>query len=294
MNKIYLISLFLLVTSLWSCEDAFETTLEIDPPEYTKQLSIQAYGSTRDSVLRVSVTSTTGVLEEKTKDQIKVTDAILLLYKNDVFVDTVPNGTWDGFDYTYFNINFEPGAVYKLVVEAPGFPTATAEAILAEASEVKSAIFNENGISNDIGEDNSEIEILIADDVSTENYYEVTPVIMDNIGSSNHIRIESVDPIVLQGFHYNILIFDDLSFNGMEKKLLLSTNKKKKSDVKDKLFINWKDISKAHFLFSKTARIQSDSEDNPFSTPIQIYSNIDNGVGIFSIANERLIKVEVE
>lgn len=287
------ITILLLAFAIVSCEDAFETTLEIDPPAYEKQLAISAFGSTLDSMLRIKVTTTAGLLEQDNGSNNEVDDAQINLYKDNEFITSVPYGHYLGFNYTLKNIVFEVGSEYKIEVNATGYPMATAFASLPKPSEILSIQFDIDGLSNDFDNDRSEIEVLFKDEPNKDNYYEAGAYIIENLFNQN-IDIESVDPITLESFAYENIILDDQSFNGEKKELLLNMYRMKKEDVKDKLYLNWKDISRDHFLFSKTARIQNDSEDNPFSTPIQVYSNITNGVGIFSLVNERNLLVEVE
>lgn len=276
-----------------SCEDAFETTLEIDPPAYEKQLSIQAFGNTLKKELKVAVTTTVGLFEVQSNQVEMINDATIQLFKNGELVSSIPNGNQFGFNYVLEDIVFETGHEYRLEVQADGFPTATATASLAMPAEITSVTFDEEGISDDFDDDRSEIEVTFNNDGEVNNYYEVGAYIMKNDFPEN-IYVKSVDPITLEGFSYSDVILDDLSFNGEEKNLLLNIPKITKMAAKDNLYLKWKDISRDQFLFSKTARIQADSEDNPFSTPIQVYSNVNNGVGVFCIANVREIPVEVE
>ena len=62
--------LFLYSTSFWiivvftSCEDFFETTLELDPPDYEKTLVLGAILNTELNTQRIMLTETVGLDEE--------------------------------------------------------------------------------------------------------------------------------------------------------------------------------------------------------------------------------------
>jgi len=231
---------------LVSCEDAFETTLTIDPPEHIDRLVMHAYGSTNDNDLQVSLSKSTPLLSSNTPSQIS--NAIVTLWKGDALIATleeVNNGFSAEFNYILPSgtIVYEKGSTYRLEAEATGF---------------------EIGLRR----------------------------FVENFGNPfyREIDIDTFDPAAQEGISYANLIVNDLSFDGESKTLPIIFNRQSSQAIDD-LFVLWRVTSEDHYLFNKTARRQINTEENPFSTPVQIYSNIENGIGIFSIVNEQLIKV---
>jgi hypothetical protein len=41
-------------------------------------------------------------------------------------------------------------------------------------------------------------------------------------------------------------------------------------------------VSESYFRYLKATEFQENNEDNPFATPVQVYNNIENGLGIFA------------
>jgi hypothetical protein len=44
-------------------------------------------------------------------------------------------------------------------------------------------------------------------------------------------------------------------------------------------------VTEAYFRYQKSYKVAQDANDNPFAEPVNVYSNITNGRGIFSIVN---------
>ena len=61
-SRLY-VPLIIIVFTFSGCEDTFETTLEINPPEHTDRLVVHAYGSTNGEDLKVHLTQSSGLLE---------------------------------------------------------------------------------------------------------------------------------------------------------------------------------------------------------------------------------------
>lgn len=281
---------------LVSCEDAFETTLTIDPPEHIDRLVMHAYGSTNDNDLQVSLSKSTPLLSSNTPSQIS--NAIVTLWKGDALIATleeVNNGFSAEFNYILPSgtIVYEKGSTYRLEAEATGFEKIIGRATVPNDVPLQDLRYEEEGTSLEPGDFNSEVEIDFEDAPQEENFYEIgLRRFVENFGNPfyREIDIDTFDPAAQEGISYANLIVNDLSFDGESKTLPIIFNRQSSQAIDD-LFVLWRVTSEDHYLFNKTARRQINTEENPFSTPVQIYSNIENGIGIFSIVNEQLIKV---
>ncbi len=283
--------------SFSGCEDAFETTLEIDPPEHTDRLVIHAYGSTNDRDLKVHLTRSSGLLDNVQnnlisgakvtlwKGQTQIIELIELPFGNSAFNYILPEGS----------LVYEKGATYRLEVEADGFEKAIGTSTVPNDIPLLKQRFEVNGTSLESGDSNSEIEIEFQDPANEENFYEVGVILqVDNNGNpyNQEVYTETYDPAAQDGISYANLIVNDLSFDGELKNFPLIIDKFEEQDI-DNMYVLWRVTSEGHYLFNKTARKHDDQDGNPFATPVQVYSNIQNGIGIFSIMNEEYVKVNL-
>lgn len=296
--KYQLLTLIAILTSmiLSSCSDAFETTIDVDPPAYVDLLAIQAYGSTSKGNINIYVTHTVPLLSDDESEPIS--GAIITLYKGDDLVAVVPevSDPSEAFNYTMpdGSITYEKGALYRIEVQAPGYPKATAEIKVPLDINLTKLLFDEDGISSDFGDERSEIQIQFNDPPRESNYYEVTALLKSpNSGQFQERNTESLDPATSEGIGYASLIINDDSFDGEDKSIDFSIQKISTQTADDHLHFLWRVTSEDHYLYNKTARQQINFGDNPFSSPVQVYSNIENGIGIFTIVNDQYLKVNI-
>lgn len=300
MKNLYLIyiQIFVLALTICSCEDAFTTTLEIEPPEHIDRLVVQAYGSTNGMDLNVFLTKSVGLLEDIGSNE-SVSGAEVTLWKGDELLAQLDQASSSSnFSYNYFlpegSITYEKGATYRLEVVADGFEKAIGTATVPNDIPLLRQKFEEDGASLDPGDSNSEVEIEFQDPPNQENFYEVNVSRINTNGSNTFYEeefTETYDPSGQQGLAYSNLIINDLSFDGELKKFPLVIRKFNTQAVDD-MYVLWRVTSEAHYLFNKTSREQVNQDDNPFASPVQIFSNIENGIGIFSIVNEEFYKVD--
>lgn len=302
MNSLYKICITLLAISisLYSCEDAFTTTLEIDPPEHKDKLVVHAYGSTNGMDLNVHLTKSTGLLENNNND-VTISGAEITLWKEDELVAQLEEVNINGsnFRYNYIlpegSVTYEKGSTYRLEVIADGFDKAVGTTIVPNDIPLLKQRFEEDGTSLESGDFNSEVEIEFQDPAGQEDFYEVgVALYIDNGGNPfyQEVRAETYDPSGQEGLSYANLIINDLSFDGELKTFPLIIERFDETAI-DNMFVLWRITSEGHYLFNKTAKRQDDLDDNPFSSPVQVYSNIENGIGIFSIMNESFVKVNL-
>ena len=280
------------------CEDAFETTLEIDPPPHTDRLVVHAYGSTNGEDLKVHLTQSSGILDNVQNNLISGANVTLWKGQEQLAQLTEIN-SGSNFRYNYIlaegSITYEIGAEYRLEVVADGFEKAIGTATVPQDIPLLKQKFEEDGTSLESGDFNSEVEIEFQDPANQEDYYEVGVVLLiDNGGNSyyDEVYTETYDPAAQEGISYSNLIVNDLSFDGELKNLPLIIEKFDEQAIEN-MYVLWRVTSEGHYLFNKTARKQDDLDGNPFASPVQVYSNIENGIGIFSIMNEEFVKVEL-
>lgn len=296
LNPLYIFTMILAIT-FSACDDTFETTLEIDPPAHTDRLVIHAYGSTNAKDLKVHLTQSSALLDDIQNDLIS--GAQVSLWKGQeqlAILEEVQFGQNFRFNYILSegSVTYEKGETYRLEVEAQGFEKAIGIATVPNDIPLLKHKFELEGTSLESGDTNSEVEIEFQDPSNQEDFYEVgLTTIFENNGNPyfEEIYIETYDPAAQEGISYSNLIVNDLSFDGELKSFPLVFDNYY-ADLVDNMYVLWRVTSEGHYLFNKSARKQDELDDNPFSSPVQVYSNIENGIGIFSIMNEEFIKVQ--
>jgi hypothetical protein len=167
------------------------------------------------------------------------------------------------------------------------------------------------------------MKLHIKDPKETDNYYRLllkTVEYYDNGMSSMNVNyFNSDDPVfgstseegIFGGDSYSIYsVFSDALFNGKDYNLRISTNyfsyyttvndppKTEDPDVntskivKKELLFELQSISKSYYLYLKSREASSNVMEF-FSEPVQIYNNIEGGIGIFGNYNTSYFKMEI-
>ena len=287
--------LFLTLLFLSSCgEDFFSTTLDIEAPTPEKILVTHAFLNFDTNEMAAWVSQTESILNNSF-DRTQLENAQLTL--SDDLDNTFNLSLTDTNQKEYIINSISADASEVTVVsEAPGYEdSARANQQVPQKSILKDLKFISDGGIDTEGDLRSAVEIEFDDPAGTENFYEV----FISIRSSNDVNdpflnstyTDSNDPIVSKGYDYYSVIFDDSTFDGQTKNINLSFYPISEAEAENRIFITWRDISKDYFRFTKTLRAFDEQEDNPFTTPVQIFSNFENGHGIFSLYREQVVPV---
>ncbi|MBK7212384.1 MAG: DUF4249 domain-containing protein [Bacteroidales bacterium] len=228
--------------------------------------------------------------------------ATLELFKDGVSVGKLEAA--NHFSYYYFpDIKPEPGHEYKLTASLKGFETITAASDIPSKAEITnlSTIVRDTSSWGWVYGTNyffstGKLILGLKDDHETENYYRLSMYMLDTTYSFNEYG-DTVDTFIyrnsLQDYNNessNPMIeftegesyyFSDQYLNGKEFTIELPI-RYSGSTPGDSLFIELSAISMDLYLFKKSMIKYNDSQSNPFSEPIKIYTNIENGYGIFA------------
>lgn len=287
------IPILLLGLLLSSCESFFETTLELEEPEFESQVNINAVFQNLTDVQRVLVTKTVGLNEDI--DSSIIDDAEIHIIYPDGSKCDVKNymESGDGFNYYGSCIGFQPNEEYQLEVKIEREELSIlTSAVMPAASSFSDALYIEEGGLDSDGDDVSAVDVTINDPIETEDYYKFI-LFKKGLGFTQQMYLSSNDALTNQSAIYKAVILSDDQFNGQDYKLRLLFYKGGFDESsEEKLFLKATNISKDQYLFDKKLRQYQENSDNPFSSAIQLHDNIDGGLGIFAIENTQTISVE--
>lgn len=218
------------------------------------------------------------------------------------------------------NIYGEPGKVYRLTVQAKGYPTAFAcdtipvRINIKNASERKSATVDEDGIQHE------DLTVTFLRSAEKTNYYELFFVEQDAdiIDSTTYYYFNftsdavSIDPIILASgttdYNYATFLFNDANIAAEEYTIAMKMHgyisaggggyTKPIITLQDNIHAAvLRTVSKAYYDYrnswDKHQRFKNDStkvEDIIYvpliGEPQEMFSNIENGLGIFVAYNQ--------
>ena len=323
MNRIlYIYTIVLALIIFSSCGDSFSTVVDVDLPESDKKMAVHLdlkSGSEDTSYFNV-----VRVLSEIEDDDDGMLDYDLLdisiqntsTGENLNVLETDLFGAYEIKAVVNEGITYTPGDEFVITLNYPGLETATSRAVVPENPPAVSNI-SVRRLDN-AGFDDEEVSRLTftIQDPPEENYYRLRVKLIDRvIGLSSQgdtVSILTTAPVTFNsGFSEDPSVFStetgilisDKSFNGTTKELTINLESYSTSfeyfGGTEETFVNsgsgamyFEQISEDRYNFDRSLENAGNSGGGPFSTPITVFSNVDNGFGIFSVSVADLYLLE--
>ena len=289
-NILTIVTIFAILSS---CER--ETRITI-PPQTPKLVVESTQG--QNSLPEARISRTRGVTDPLPQggqsDPYIVKNATALLYENDVLKDSLKyNIASERHKATVARI--QPGKTYKLIISAPNFPTAEAISFTPLLVPINNIGFTRNARVDAGGRSQDEVRISFNDNGSTEDYYLVH--IMDAYGSylycvnSNDRDVEKLvyeDPFYPdECLRADRLLLSDMNFNGSLKTLIFYADAgmldpQNTPSGRRRATVELLHINKDYFKYIKSINSYENAADNPFAEPVNLYTNLKDGYGLFT------------
>lgn len=290
---IYTLSFLTLVLGLTSCEDFFNTTIDIDPPVYEPTIVIDCIHEKSKDSMYFRIARNVGVFDNNTdfRDAL-LSDAEVNVFVNGNSIPVVPvNSVYTQNFMVDFGGDLQTGDEVSITAKHPGYPDASVLQKVLPPSEVLSVTFKEDGGLDSEGSEISLISIKIKDKPG-KNYYAFRLLELGLFGSYNETYSSSIDPSVSESYQNNVLLISDAGFDGTEKILDFQVPQMNMESALALLKIEWYDISEHNYVFSRALLLHLNSIDNPFSTPVQVPSNVRGGLGNFEILTLQVLDLD--
>ena len=283
----FLVLALILVLSSNCSEDFFDQVVEVEVPEHTPSLAVTCFIADSDSVLRVFVSNTLGILDNSSFSEIP--DATVELYKDGDLLYTLPyrdENFYELQDITPLGIS---NATYTLRVSAPGYDPVEATQQMPQPVPIQNVTFEADGALTIDGDRADAIDIEWNDPANIENYYAVTGNVSLRVDTfefpDNNIFLESSDPLAESVDDRSGVIVRDATFDGRNTEFAIYTYNMPDYELYEEVIleITLRSISRDRYLFEKSVSAYRDSRDNPFAEPVIVHSNFTNGAGIFAL-----------
>jgi Domain of unknown function (DUF4249) len=295
--KIYLTTMLTAAILLNSCIKKLDHDFK-DQPQKLAINSILA----QDSLVKVYVSSTRSILKT---DTVIIDDALVLLYENAVFYDTLSH-RGKGLYMPKKNLYPCERCVYTVIVKANGYPDAGAEAKIPVLNINYNLHVTYPYGYNQNNEAIGLIELSLQDVTSQKNYYEL--VFYRNLYANKFnylglVDIRSDDPVLKDegdlDYAPPTILFSDRLFNGENVTVSFKLfeygfpSGGNPPVLINNQYVVLRCVSESYYNYKKYLlrhnynQNNSGSIDDPLhllfsSEPTNMYSNITNGYGIFA------------
>ncbi len=297
MKKLIIASIILV--SFFSCQKV----LDLDAETKIPKLVVNSLFNDQDK-WEVYVSRSLSVLDNG--NLTKVDNATVSIYDGTTLVS---NLTYDGEKYIILGLSSPPtaGKIYRIEVSAPNFTSVSSSDFCPQKVSILQV--DTSSTTTSFGDREENVTIKFQDPGSTKNhygiefnidrysrYYNSTSSSWDTsyIGSEE-IYIASSNPVVDNSGPDNYvrtLTLKDNLFDGQQKSILFnyyrypSGNPNEFSVKTVKLF----SLTEATYKYKKSITAYRAADGNPFAEPVQVFTNVENGFGIFGGQSNSEIK----
>ncbi len=285
-----LILIFLGILTLSACQKQ----LEINYPKIKPALTVSCL-FTPDSTFTLKVGKLLSIND--TVSSFLVEDALCEIRENGNITEQLEY-TENGF-YKTTSLTAKPGNIYELTVSHPDFNTVTAVDTMPEPATVTETYFVHNTLYDALDEAYFHtINIRFQDNAKAENYYELRLVLEqkydEELHTDNLLLTKTGDLTLLNtgliDYQPASIPFSDKFFNGQN--YFLSTYYKLPFMSGDftynshNIIVHFNTVSYQYYQHARQMILHLRNQESDIfegiGDPVQMYSNIENGYGIFA------------
>lgn len=280
---------------------ACEATVDLEPPDHEPSLVVHAFFNP-DSTWSVALGRSRTFSEGASDAPVPVQDArVRIRWASDTLaLANVGPGRYASPE------GMRPGSagVYALDVTAPRFPAVRASGALPTRPDVEVLEVARTGAGGPFSGGTFRIRMRLSDRPG-RHYYRLGIYRLDRGGSPGtylpvpfqstdpalHYDYDTVGDVSLEGPGTRIFdqaVLDDRLFEGQERVLSMVADL---GGPAGSLRFVVSSLSPDFFEYHRTLLLQQAALDNPFGEPIAVYTNVENGIGVFAGYSNTVIDV---
>ena len=301
-NSKLLITLCLVLSAL-SCEEFFDQEVILPQPEFDKLLAIYSFISNEDDTLLIPVSRNFGILENNPDSAYSVLDAKVEWIEDGQAPLVLPlNSAYrPATNFLQLSQPLKAKTGYTIRVSHPDYPTISARQVMPGIVPLDSAVYDPDGPINSEGRRQQQVRFTFKDPADEVNYYEfnLRTTYLNRItrGFDQATKKFIYDTVYRKGDIYlygateptakpgpQTFLVSDRAFNG--RSITIGINFGAWQTVKDVEAI-MRNISYENYLYKISRRKFDDARSDPFVDPVILYSNVQNGIGVFGLQTEQ-------
>ncbi len=321
LKKIWQITIYSLIFSFFIIGIACEKTINIDLEDAKIKIVVNGL-ITPDSTITVNVTRSRHILDNANISSL--TNATVNLYENNVLI-----GNMNHIGNGNYKIEYYPkfGKEYKVKVEHPDYDDVFG--VTKVLPNIPITKIDTSTVLDEYGDKVIAFNINFTDPTNEENYYlfnisntytyeewdeniitydtlyvgpDTTIVDINYGGNITKKRTENLwfnsDDIIIEEYMWsNGVIFSDEIINGSNYTLTGEFNKWALYSSENTITFELYALSPETFKYYKSVNQHYNTSEDPFAEPVIVYTNIENGIGIFggsSVYKDSIIVVGEE
>lgn len=267
--------IFIMVTV--SCKDKI---VDIELPKDATKLAVFGFLSADDTVTNIYVKNTSPIYTQK-KPSVVVGNAVVKITNNNKEYILPFDKEKNAYSLHKNKLKIVGGETYTLKVSASGYDDVSSTiTIIKDVNKTLEFVSFYKEKKN--YEEKIKIGVKWKDDESKKNYY-VLRMNIDEDKTNDHYDTYS---------YSHVYFYKDANWNGKEKYSNDLYFSYEEGLQKKNITVALINADEHYYLYHKKANEFYQFGENPFSEPVLVYSNINNGVGVFCSYSKCVVNVE--
>jgi len=293
----------ILICGVLAMMSSCEKTININTPPYARKLAVNC-NSEAGEPLYVVVGKSAAIKDQRYGTALVIDNAEVRLYVDDVYTETLHYDSVYGYPSL---LHTEPGKKYTVKIAAPTYTDVEASVVAPAIVGISNIVRTVNARKDENGDWQDALTLTFSDPQGTADYYVIK---LRGAQDSNFYNYSfcvnspdaSVETNVSDVPDANTclgntgIFLRDVLFNGRQKELVLYAGSGYMSPIingTDTMYatIELLHVAEDYFKFEKSYKVADDANGNPFAEPVNVYTNITNGLGIFSIVSSDMREI---
>ncbi|MBK8389000.1 MAG: DUF4249 family protein [Saprospiraceae bacterium] len=311
----YFMTLAFTTCFLISCEDFFDTTIEIDPPQHDKRISLVSRAFAGDTALVMNIKGSLAVLDAKEFPLVEDLSLAVLLNRLNCQITEEPTFSQisgqETIEYkAHFNSPLVPGDVIEIKASGNGYNDIYATDTVPNSPIIEDGTFILDGGRDEQGEEMMKVNFYYVPNESKAQYFNQSIIIegeqcfsfssnekgelicLERRKQTSKSPCDLIDPRAINGTQGS-LMKQEIS----DGRKLYTCQTRRVFDSNDSIVgatMQVINVSKAYYEYDHSVSNYFDNGENPFATPINVTSNIKNGFGVLELGNKKLFPLEIQ
>lgn len=273
-----------------------ELVVDVDVPIEKQNMVLSSFFNP-DSTWKAKLSLSRHILDEAPYPAVE--DALIVLFEGESPVDTLRHDQMGFYDSDEEPV---PGKIYSIRVISNDYGVVNASSSCPQTVEAQFSPLQFNG-TGEFG--NPEYSLTISfKDPPGKNFYQVmaigeyryeNPYTGQGFVNRSTMHIWSDDDGIddpevgnQEGFFFPDVLFDGENFSLNVK----MTPNMWGGNANAKYFIYFRQLNEDYYKYKVTSILQSHTASDPFAQPVKVYTNIENGFGIFAGYTQAVLVIE--
>lgn len=277
MNTFYKTSSILaFLILLFSCETIVDIPIPFEKPQVTVNGVLKA-----NYPPEIELTYSKHILDNN-YDYAPISNAQVTLESESGSIEL----EFDGEKEVYQNPDYliQAGTGYRVIVSVPDYDPIEASDEVPATVRIKDFTLHGEVPQKDNSESSDQSVSIFFDDPAGENFYEIYAYYSNSYENEseerrNPVYLTAKNPVYENNYAaWDSILLNDKLFDGGEAsiELLISSYYFDEPDI----YIVLNSVSKSYYQYATTFGLQDWNEGDPFAQPVQVFSNVKNGIGI--------------